>query len=210
MKNTKIELTDNLIGIQGLGTYHGYFNPDYILNDELINEDFEEGITKFTPDQYWESLFCWDLYANKLKGLIDNELHWLTDHFNELLDGSIIQIDCVGIDSPKYYNYRDDHWNLDFIVTDQFFDVCKKFAENNFGEFNKYLKDNSYDGFVSYTANNYDTWLIDFNKGGETAIGAFLSYLYNCHINFNFVEHCLQNNEIYYWDCIKEGGEVWD
>ena len=203
----KIELNNNLIGIYGLGTYHGRFNPDFILNNGLMDQDFDDGLIKFNPDKYWESLFCWDLYVNKLKDLIDNKLHWLTDHFNKLLDDSIIQIDCVGIDSPTYYNYRDDYWNLDFIITDNFFDSCKKFAENNFEEFNIYLKTNftSYDGFISYTANNYDAWLIDLNKGEETAIGAFLNYLYNCHLDFNFVEHCLQNTEIYYWDCIKEG-----
>lgn len=204
MQNT-YKLTDSLIGINKLGTYHGYMNPENYFDSYQIDQDFEEGYFEHNSEKFWD-LFDHDLYTDLIVKQIDNLTHNLASEINWFFGIDIIdQINCVGIDSPKYYNYRDDHYLLDFVVNDQFKPILIDFAVKNQADFNTFLKSNysSYDGFISFTANNFDQWLIDFEAERDQEIGAILSYLINCHVDFDFIEHCLQNFEIYYWDCIK-------
>jgi hypothetical protein len=202
---TTYKLTDSLIGINKLGTYHGYMNPENYFDSYQINQDFEDGHFEYNSERFWE-LFDHDLYTDLIVKQIDNLSHNLASEINWFFGIDIIeQINCVGIDSPKYYNYRDDYYLLDFVVNDQFNSVLIDFAEKNQAEFNTFLKSNysSCDGFISFTANNFESWLTGFNEDRDQEIGAILSYLINCNLDFDFIDHCLQNFEIYYWDCIK-------
>lgn len=215
----KFELTDNLIGINGLGTYHGYFNPDYMIGNHMIENDINEGYnTEFkTVDEYWVR-FDHDLYNDRLVKLINNQVSNLTFELNYLLnkyhskyDGNkqldpIEEINCVGINIPKYYNYRDDWFELDFIVN---YGAWKQSIWNivneNLAEFDKFLKEeySSCDGFISYTANNYSEWERGFNQDREQEIGAALSFIINTMLDYSLVNDCLENSELFYLDFIK-------
>ena len=202
----KIELTDSLIGINKLGTYHGYMNPDNYFDSYMIDQDYFYGEYHLNSDQFWEK-FDHGMYTDLIAKQIDNLLPDLVFEINYLFETPVLNsIGCVGIDSPKYYNYRDDWYLLDFYPTEDFTDQLLTFAERNKEEFNEFLEVNysSCDGFISYTSNNYNEWRGKFLEGREQEIGAILSYLVNWHLDFDFVDHCLQNFEIYYWDCINE------
>lgn len=204
--NKIIELTDSLIGINKLGTYHGYMNPDHYFDSYMINQDFEEGYISYNSDQFWEK-FDHGMYTDLIVKQINKLLPDLVIEINRIFEVDILEsIDCVGINSPKYYNYRDDWYLLNFNITDQFFNTLLTFAKSNEAQFEAFLKSNysSCSGFISYTSNNFKDWELNFLQGREQEIGAILAYLLNCHLDFDFVEHCLQNFEIYYWDCITK------
>lgn len=202
---TILKLTDNLIGLNGLGTCHGYLNPENYFDSYQINQDFNDGYINYNAEQFWEK-FDWDLYTDQIVEQIDNNLHYLQSEINYHLGIDIIdQINCVGINSPKYYNYRDDWYLLDFIVNENFVPVLIDYAEKNRLEFSTFLKSNysSCDGFISYTANNFDTWLNDFKEMRDQEIGGILAFVIS-QLDFDFINHCLQNFELYYWDCLNE------
>jgi hypothetical protein len=219
MKTHKFELTDNLIGINGLGTYHGYFNPECIIDNYIISQDIEEGYLPrdWTVYTYWEK-FNYDLYTDKLVKIVDNQAQNLAWELNYLLNkyhsryedntqiNPIESIGCVGINSPKYYNYRDDWFLLDFNVNYGAFKESVWNCVNENPEFLTFLKANytSCDGFLSHTANNYSDWEKGFKEDREQEIGAALSFIINNLLDYDFVNDCLENSEIYYMDFIEE------
>jgi hypothetical protein len=89
-----------------------------------------------------------------------------------------------GLVSPKYYNFRNDHIDVELEVDIiHLIELCKKSIEG----FKEYLKNNytSYDGFMSSYSNDSDDWfgeLSDYTDGlimNDTGhcIGAILNFL---------------------------------
>jgi len=217
MKKFKYELTDNLIGIDGLGAYHGYFNPSNMFDSYQMEQDKEDGYIDYTPNQYWEK-FDNDSFTDALVKLVGNkcsdlcyELNYFLNKYHTDYNGNIIvnpieSIDCVGMDSPKYYNYRDDWFKLDFDVNYQTFKKSLWNVANEHTEFLKWLKDNytSCSGFISYTANNYSEWEKGFKEDREQEIGAILSFIINTLLDYDFVDDCIQSSEIHYSEFFKD------
>jgi hypothetical protein len=137
---------------------------------------------------------------------IDNWAYNLIDILNEAGFTSINQIDCKDYSSPKYYNFSGDRFYLDFDVNDNFINECIEIALNNEDNFKDYLKDNysSRSGFISFTANNLESWLIEVKESEDTAIGALISFILNelndvQNIYFSVLE-CL---EMYYTEYVE-------
>jgi hypothetical protein len=118
-------------------------------------------------------------------------------------NGIDITIKCKEIYSPKFYNFGTDE-----IVMDVTFNKTKvlQLVKNECEIFNQFLKDDytSYDGFTSFTSNNYDDWLVDFQENEVRSIGAVLTYLFQDSITYNksqfefFVNEGVGN----YWEYI--------
>lgn len=123
------------------GLYESYLynsDTDYYLS-ELLNDG-----------QNCDISYSWDDFKN-----VAGE-SCVSSILNELYNHNVIRdIDYIGIDSPRYYNFDTDrvvmkvHYNFISLIK-----YCKyKHSEN----FKKYLKDNftSYSGFISFITHSF-------------------------------------------------------
>lgn len=168
----KANLNTNLFPIINVGMYYSNISPETIFDDYFINEDFENGDSEYNSDQFWDN-FDNDKYKTKIQELAADFLTYEIDDNN----GNEIKIEAGELYSPKYYNFDTD--NIELTVE---FDKVKllEFIKKDIDNFNKFLKDNytSYDGFLSFTANNVALWYDDYQNDENTAIGALLTYLF--------------------------------
>ena len=168
----KANLNSNLFPIINVGMYYSNISPETIFDDYFINEDFENGDSEYNAEQFWDN-FDFDKYKTKIQELAADFLTYEIDDNN----GNEIKIEAGELYSPKYYNFDTD--NIELTVE---FDKVK-ILNNVFKDvkaFDTFLKENysSYDGFCSFTANNFNEWYIDYKDEKETAIGALLTYLF--------------------------------
>lgn len=122
----------------------------YCDTEYHINEYMDDGNT-YEID--------WDPYTQTVcKGACD-ELYTCINHD----DNIILDMDYVGMASPKYYNYSTDKLNIDMKLN---LNNLKKYVKDNKEDFNLYLKDNftSYDGFTSFISNNYNEFVKDYKE----------------------------------------------
>lgn len=165
----KANLNTNLFNIIDVGMYYSPISPESVFDDYCINEDFEENASPYNADQFWDN-FDNDKYRAKIQELA-------ADFLTYEIDENFVTIEAGELYSPKYYNFDTD--NIELIVN---FDKFKLLDEikKDVNAFDSFLKENysSYDGFCSFTANNFDEWYIDYKDEKETAIGALLTYLF--------------------------------
>lgn len=164
----KANLNTNLLPIINVGMYESPLDSNYTLDPYIIEEDLKEGYIFFNPDVF-SYFFNNDAYVKTVRDLAEE---YLTD-----IETKLFKIVEVGeIYSPKYYNFSTD--NLEFTVEYNKTKIIN-FAHNTAKSFNKFLKENytSYDGFLSYTSNNFNDWLKGFNNDNEQEIGAILRFI---------------------------------
>ena len=203
----KIKLNSTIIGLGLFSTYHGYGDSEWTLNEGSIKEDFKEGSTDISPNYYYtyfnnkEYIKAWN---ERVFDYIENTL--LQDVFNVLdVKFSIIN---SGHWSPKEYNFNVDSCDFELELDwDLFKDKVLKYVVNNLLEFDKYLQDNytSYDGFMSFTANNYESWLEDFNNKRVQEIAAALCFIIDKeYTNEQVREDAIHNvfDNMYYSDFV--------
>lgn len=168
----KANLNTNLFPIISVGMYYSCISPENIFDSYYIDEDFENGFSEFTAEHFWDN-FDFDKYKSKIQELAKDFLKY------EIEDekGNSITIEAGEIYSPKYYNFDTD--NIELNVD---FDKYKLliFAQSEKENFNTFLKENysSYDGFHSFTANNFKDWENEYLNDENTAVGALLTYIF--------------------------------
>lgn len=168
----KANLNTNLFPIINVGMYYSSISPENVFDSYIIDDDFENDFSEYTAEQFWDN-FDFDKYKTKIQELAADFLMYEIDDEN----GNEIKIKAGELYSPKYYNFDTD--NIELTVE---FDKVK-ILNNVFKDvnaFDAFLKENysSYDGFCSFTANNFEEWYIDYKDEKETAIGALLTYLF--------------------------------
>ena len=193
----KVTLNTNLFPIISVGMYESNISPYNVFDDYSIDNDKKNGDIHYSSEYYWDN-FQNDKYKKRIQELA-----------SEFLDGKIdddegieITIKCKEIYSPKEYNFGTDEIVIDVTYSKmKILQVVKKEHEN----FNQFLKDNytSYDGFMSFTSNNFDDWLVDFEENEDRSVGAVLSYLFQERITENRYEF-----ETFVVESI--GGQYWD
>jgi hypothetical protein len=178
----KVTLNSNLFPIIRVGMYDSNISADSIFDDYTINDDKENGHIHYDVDYFWSN-FQNDKYKKRIGELAGEFLNGKIDNDN----GIEITIKCKEVYSPKEYNFATDEIVMDITYSKmRILQVVKKDHEN----FNQFLKDNytSYDGFMSFTSNNYDDWLVDFEENEARSVGAVLSYLFQERITENGYE----------------------
>lgn len=185
-----IKINSNLFPIISVGMYCTNLEPESVFSDYLINEDFEENASQYNAEQFWDN-FDNQKYIQTVQSLASDYLDG--EIINE--NGDKVAIECGEIYSPKYYNFATDE--IEFTVTYNKADILKS-ATKDKENFNKFLKEkySSYDGFYSFTSNNFEEWEIDFLENIETAVGAVLSYLFKDEEQ-NFEEYFFENVPYY-------------
>lgn len=170
-----MELTTELIGINGFCTYWGYGNSEYTLHEDMIKEDFENGDSDIHPDYYF-TYFDNDKYMKVWNNRVQAYLsEYIIDTLNYTLGASDWEYIEEGYYSPKFYNYGGDK-NLFSLNGD--WELIFNYCRNN-EKFEKYLKDNfsSRDGFISFGANNIPDWEKAVLDCDSIAYGAALGFI---------------------------------
>jgi hypothetical protein len=185
----KALLNTNLFSIIHVGMYDSYLSPESMFDDYQINEDFENGDFDMSAEDFWEK-FDNEMYTKAVRRIADNFLSGEIE-----AEGIKMNVEVGELYSPKYYNFATDNVEL---TVDFDKEQVLKYAEQNKEQFDIYLKENysSYDGFTSFTANNYFEWAEDFKNDNVQAIGAILSYLFRDEMESyqnDFLEACMTN-----------------
>lgn len=194
----KVTLNSNLFPIINVGMYNSNISSENVFDDHTIIEDKENGYIHYDVDYFWSN-FQNDKYVKRIQELASEYLEGKIDNGN----GIEITIKCKEIYSPKFYNFGTDEIVMDVTFNKtKVLQVVRKERET----FNQFLKDNytSYDGFTSFTSNNYNDWLTDFENNEVRSIGSVLTYLFQDSIKYNrsqfeiFVNEGVGN----YWEYI--------
>ena len=177
-----LNLSTNLLPLITMGTYDGQIcDVNNFIDDYTIDEDYKEGYINYNSETYWDN-FDNKKYKTKLfklsnEYLIDYIKQELTD-----LNIGILDIECIGIHSPQYYNFSTDSLNYDLSVSDNFNHILINLINNldskDTNSLSKFLKDNftSRDGFMSFTDNNIPDLINSINDFEDREISAFLTW----------------------------------
>ena len=151
----------------------------------LFNSDSEYYLSEMLESPY--EIKDFDKFQNTVGKRIADEVYY--DYFCKE-DSVVTDLDFVGIDSPRFYNYSTDRIILDVEVDlKKLEDFCFK---DNADDFNKYLEDNftSYDGFHSFVKNNRLGFYLDY-KNDESEKERCL----NVMLEYYFIKRILSENE---------------
>lgn len=125
------------------------------------------------------------------------------DYIEDALWSDVFPSDCNGEFAveyvctyhPKYYNFETDSVVFDFAYTDKLCEFMLGYAAMNRDNFEEFLekKFTSYDGFASFTPNNWDDWYDGYVKDDFRCVSALLYFMLimcaNVDVNdcYNFV-----------------------
>lgn len=142
----------------------------------LFNSDSEYYLSETLESPY--EIKDFDKFQNTVGKRIADEVYYPC--FCEE-DSAVTDLDFIGIDSPRYYNFTTDKIILDVEVDlKKLEDFC--FTDNG-DDFNKYLEDNftSYDGFHSFVKNNRLGFYLDYKNDEsekERCLNVMLEYYF--------------------------------
>ena len=123
-----------------------------------------------------------------------NDALW-TDVFPSDYDDDF-EVTYTGTYHPKWYNFETDSTLFDFAYTDKLCEYMLGYAAMNRDNFEEFLekKFTSYDGYVSFTPNNWDDWYDGYIKDDFRCVSALLYFMLimcvgvNIDDNYNFVD----------------------
>lgn len=86
---------------------------------------------------------------------------------------------------PSYYNFCTDSIVFNFNYSNDLKHWFHSYAITWKEEFEKFLADNytSYDGFISFTPNNWNEWLEEWSRDEWRSVSAFLNFLIHWNID---------------------------
>lgn len=81
-------------------------------------------------------------------------------------DRVLLEVTAMGSYSPREYNFKTDNSELIIKLNSR---VLLKYITDNIGEFGDYLRETftSYDGFMSFVANNWQEFVAELNENTE-------------------------------------------
>ena len=134
----------------------------------------------------------YETYLGRLMGGVDpdkyddaeNEIGRLVTDFvydalNDIFDNDEFDMAYGKTYHPRYYNYETDSVYMDFSYSDAWEDWALGFVTDNKDEFGKFLADKftSRDGFISYTPNDWNDWLRDWNEDDWRCVTALILFV---------------------------------
>ena len=193
-----ISTNTGILELVDVGMYQGFCSPDWLIHDDLIQQNFEEdvkdGEVGVSPEQYWDR-FSFDKYKD-----------WVFKKASEYIEDvvlpeakntpfGIISITPKSIWSPREYNFDTDRLVFELEVEDDIQDRIEHYltwecTEDVRDEFRNHLKINftSVSGFVSFIPNNITTFLQDLHTD-DRCICVFLQWYFyenlDCYATLN-------------------------
>lgn len=92
----------------------------------------------------------------------------------------VLSVEKPQIDSPRYYNYRNDELFADVVLREDWQEVMRTFMKENADWLKERIKDDwtSYDGFMSFMSNDFSEWDKHlFEELDERYISTMLAYM---------------------------------
>jgi hypothetical protein len=176
----KLALSTSLLGMNCLGTYGGYLDSQYTLNEDSIENDFHEGYIDFNTN-YYSSNFDSRLYMETLVKKLDR---YLVPEILETLKKQsfgkyISKISMLSYYSPKEYNFSSDSFDIDITCNKLLLKELVKYVRENDVELSKFLHQQytSCSGFWSFTANNIDDCIEGILKSDVREISSVLRFI---------------------------------
>lgn len=155
------------------GTYETYLGEYMGGVSPADHADADAAVGKLAVDIIAEAL--WDILPSDVNGEFECE-YVRTYH-------------------PAYYNFETDYAIFTFEYSDELKNWMFDYVVENQAEFKDFLKKNytSYDGFLSFTPNNWSDWLDGWNNTEWRCVSAMLTYLLytnadNEHYQYDFTE----------------------
>lgn len=141
-----------------------FYNTIHEINDEQI-------INSYKPNEYtweWWSEKFYELYEINYK---ERNIEYSKEYVKELiknirnieyennLNFGIEEINFISLESPKYYNYKNDEINISISINDDFYKKTLEYlkSDNKFKDFiEKEFKIR--DGFIPYGSDDVNDW----------------------------------------------------
>lgn len=207
-----LELTSSLFPIVQVGSYNGQTcDVDRFIDSYSIDEDFAEGYSDLDSEGFWDKFDNSKFKAEILKRAADYIQNEIKPFLVDLKIG-ITDVVVHDIVSPKYYNFNTDELYFDLIVEDDFSEKLAEKVESEFynEDLAKFLKDNytSYDGFMSFTANNLDGLIEGIKEGDVREISAFLSWYFINNFEGIDWKDCVYEDFPFYTEFLSDEVEV--
>lgn len=151
------------------GTYETYYGEYLGGVPRDKREECEEEIGKLAVEIIGEAL--WDILPSDLD-----------DDF---------ELEYVGTYHPRFYNFETDSVLFSFEYSDELKSWMLDYANENDKAFKQHLKDNytSRDGFISFTANNWDDWKEGFEEGDWRCVSVILQFVLLEEIGYDSTQH---------------------
>lgn len=194
--NNKIQTsTSALSNFVYRGTYETYYGEYLGGVPRDKREECEEEVGKLAVEIIGEAL--WDILPSDLD-----------DDF---------ELEYVGTYHPRFYNFETDSVLFSFEYSDELKSWMLDYANENDKAFKQHLKDKytSRDGFISFTANNWDDWKEGFEEDASTIISErYTPWEYAERFDNGFVglvksgydeENCI---EVYNAYLVDESGKI--
>lgn len=181
METTKtIETNTGMWDIMNVNTYETDLSPDRILDNIL---DGSENDGRIFNKEFVSQYYSFDKHCLFIR---DSAVEFFETVKDDLLKLGIT-VKVGSLQSPSEYNFRGDE--LDLTVTYNPLKLYRIICEDSIN-YAEYLKGHysSYDGFMSFTANNWDDWEEEFWEGREQEVSAALSYVVVGNIGFEDIE----------------------
>lgn len=167
------------------GFYSTCFEPNEEAEIEYINEEREKNDL---PALGWDDMdFNYDLYKHEV---CINATEFIEGLLKEL--GIVNYIKFEKLVSPREYNFSNDSIDIEVELIPS---KLSEYINNNFENFEKYIKDNysCYDGFISHYSNDSKEWKNDtenFSVFSNThQLGALLDFI--CKNEFENPSDCV-------------------
>ena len=151
-----------------------YFNSDtdyYAIEEELEYYQESEENPNLTAD---DLDFDYEEYTNDVTNAF--VLAWKANAPKSVVEN----VEFEELDSPRYYNYRNDKIYATVTLTENWEEEMRKFMEENKEWLKERIKKDwtSYDGFMSFMENDYDKWVGElFEEQDERYIGTMIGYM---------------------------------
>lgn len=183
-----------------------YYNCDSIYNDF---HDYEDDYKEQYGDDVTDEDF--DIYYKEYTQDVCKEF---TEQFFDLAPKFIEKLEFVEMTSPAYYNFETDKIYANATLSDDWREQVLKFMRDNKDWLSERIKKDwtSYDGFMSFMDNTYDSWLTRFETEEDidprylaTMVG-YIMMKENDDIRWLLVECTLENVYIgsYIYYCTKD------
>lgn len=161
-----------------LPVFPGFYNTLLEYNNE--SEDIQNEIDENRAPQGAKFEDFTFNYEERNKRAAEKSCEAVEEKLKELFPD--IEINFEELISPTYYNYSNDHINVDILLSPEDRERLKQYLIKNKQEYKKHLRERytSYSGFISSYSNSYYTWTdIYFKEIEENGhfLGAMLDFV---------------------------------
>lgn len=154
----------------GCYKFYGFYETMFSYSDKFI--DYEQEDKNILKEKYninnIEIEYEYDNYQQYTKDVTDLFMEYYIEKINDILPSTITNDkhyifekinNTLTIISPQYYNYTTDKPYIKIKTNYYTLNLIKEYTLKQKG-CEEYIKNNftSYDGFISFITNNYNTW----------------------------------------------------